>query len=423
MAGRHGPLRAVFLCAALLLAPAVAAAQAPPAPPAIDFAAELEAVEAQLFVTPDDPQTQFTRGMLLAELGRHLEAADVFRRMLARDPGLLRPRLELGRVLMLAQDYHGARYNFEQVLAHELPEGVRRNVMMVLARIREQLPQFTASLDIVYDNNPSQATSVEEVEIDGLRFRLNDDARANTSTGVRLLLDGRVPLPGSPLWFVRGVAEHVDYDGKAFDFSYLQLAGGRHLKFAEHTLTLEIGHHWARYQQQRLYDGLDWRLSDYRPLRPDLSLELALAGMRLDYPVTPFRDGWQHLAEARLVYAVRPDSRWELNLGYIDNGAEEAAYAFRQSQLGLRRVDEWSGGWITGVRLQGGRARYQDADPFFRETRRDREARLEIDVLNRRLRIWKLTPRLHLGVVDHRSSIDFYAYRRGYFRLGMTGEF
>ena len=134
-------------------------------------------------------------------------------------------------------------------------------------------------------------------------------------------------------------------------------------------------------------------------------------------------DGWQHLAEARLVYAVRPDSRWELNLGYIDSGAEEAAYAFRQGQLGLRRVDEWSGGWITGVRLAGGRARYGDEDPFFRETRRDHETRLEIDVLNRRLRIWKLTPRLHLGVVDHRSSIDFYAYRRGYLRVGMTGEF
>ena len=75
------------------------------------------------------------------------------------------------------------------------------------------------------------------------------------------------------------------------------------------------------------------------------------------------------------------------------------------------------------MRLAGGRARYEDEDPFFRETRRDHETRLEIDVLNRRLRIWKLTPRLHLGVVDHRSSNDFYAYRRGYFRVGMTGEF
>ena len=129
--------------------------------------------------------------------------------------------------------------------------------------------------------------------------------------------------------------------------------------------------------------------------------ELAVSGMRLDYPVTPFRDGWQHLAEARLVYAVRPDSRWELNFGYIDSSAEEAAYAFHQGQLGLRRVDEWSGGWITGVRLAGGRARYEDEDPFFRETRSDHEARLEIDVLNRRLRIWKLTPRL-FGTPDER---------------------
>src|SRR5690606_27349475 len=182
MRERRGPLGAAFLCLALLLAPAAWAQAAPQ--PAIDFAAELKAAEARLFLDPTDLQTQFTRGMLLAELGRYLEAADAFRRMLAQDPRLLRPRLELGRVLMLAKDYDGARYNFEQVLAHELPEGVRRTVLGVLSRIREELPSLTASIDIVFDSNANQATSVDEVEIDGVRYRLNADAREKSSTGV-----------------------------------------------------------------------------------------------------------------------------------------------------------------------------------------------------------------------------------------------
>lgn len=425
MSKPRGPLGAAFLCLGLLLAPAAwgQSAPQPAARPAIDFAAELKAAEARLFLDPTDLQTQFTRGMLLAELGRYLEAADAFRRMLAQDPNLLRPRLELGRVLMLAKDYDGARYNFEQVLAHELPDGVRRTVLGVLSRIREELPSLTASIDIVFDSNANQATSVDEVEIDGVRYRLNADAREKSSTGVRVVLDGRVPIPNHSLWFVRGVVDHLEHDGKALDFSYLQASAGRHFKFADHTFTVELGHHWARYQNERLYDGANWTLSDFRVLRPDLSMKLALSGMRLDYPAYPYRDGWQHVAAATFIYAASPDSRWEMNLDYVDNGAKEDAYAFRLGQLGLRRVDEWGGGWITGVRVQAGQGRYQAPDPFFRETRRDTEARIEFDLLNRKIRIWKLSPRLHVGVIDRRSNIDFYAYRRGYMRLGLSGEF
>ncbi len=383
----------------------------------------LELVEARLAADPDDLQLIFTRGMLLAELESYGKAADAFRKMLSREPDLLRPRLELARVLMLSGNYYGARYNFEQVLKHDLPDTVQNNVTRMLTRIREELPSFDFVVELISDSNPKQATSSKEVEIDGLLFKLDDDARASRETGLRFLLDGRVPFGDPSLWFIRGQAEHLAYGNRDLDFSYLQLAGGRHFPRENHTLSLEAGYHWSRYQNESLYRGAIWRVSDFRSLRRDLFLRLDLTGLQLKYPDHSFRDGWQYTASSNLTYIITPRSRLNAGIGYTINRADESIYSFDQPFLSLRYVYEWPHGWITGANLRLSHIEYKDDDPFFRETRREREVRLEADILNRRLSVWRFSPRLTVGHVDHASNIDFFSWKRTYIRLGMTAEF
>jgi hypothetical protein len=410
-------LRAAFFCIV------VAAQAAAAAPPLSDTQAELDKVELQLAAVGYDPQLIFTRGMLLATQGKPLLAADVFRQMLARDPGLLRPRLELARVLMLADDLQGARYHFEQVLAHELPGPVRRNVIKMLARIREELPSFTVSIELMSDSNPRQATADEEVVIDGLVYHLNNDALAESATGLCLTLGGRYPIPGASMWFARGQAEHQEYEGNGLDFSYLQAAAGRHFRIDRHTLTLEGGYHQAWFQHEPLYAGAVLQLVDFWRLRPDLSIQANLSGLRLDYQDYAYRSSWQTTAKAALVYASAPDSRWELHAAYTFNDASERPYSYVQPKIGLRYIHEWSGGWITGLGVSANRSDYSAPDPFFGEARKERELDFEADLINRRIRIWRMSPRLIVGHVNHASNLDFYTWSRTYFRLGMSGDF
>ena len=121
-------------------------------------------------------QVLFLSGALYAMKGRYRDAAEEFRLMLARDPTLVRPRLELARALFLAREYNAARYHFEQVLASPLPDMVRANVLTYLTLIRERVPSFAFSFDIVADSNPKQATSTQIVEIGGLLYQLNQSA-------------------------------------------------------------------------------------------------------------------------------------------------------------------------------------------------------------------------------------------------------
>jgi len=392
-------------------------------PDTLDLEDYLEKVEEQLVIYPDDLQLIFVRGMLMAEMGRPLKAADSFRNMLARDPDLLRPRLELGRVLMQAGEYYGARYNFEQTLKHELPDTVRQNVMLMLARIREELPSFSLATELIFDSNPKQATSSKEVEIDGLIFKLDDDARADSETGLRLLFDGRIPFGDPKRWFTRAHVEHQEFSGRDLDFSYFQLAGGRHFPREKHTLTLEGGYHRSYYRHRLLYHGIIWSVSDFRALREDMFLNLNLTGMQLDYSDYSYRDSWQHTASATAIYVASPVSRWDAGLGYTINRAEESAYSFDQPFVHLRYAREWPGGWITGANFRASRIQYEAPDPFFRETRIESEIRVEADVLNRRIRLWRFSPRLLIGYVDYKSNIDFFSWQRNYVRVGMTAEF
>ena len=62
-----------------------------------------------------DKQVIFLSGVVHYHVGEYRLAADEFRVLLAMDPSLLRPRLELARALYMLGEYDAARYHFEQV--------------------------------------------------------------------------------------------------------------------------------------------------------------------------------------------------------------------------------------------------------------------------------------------------------------------
>ena len=73
--------------------------------------------------------------------------------------------------------------------------------------------------------------------------------------------------------------------------------------------------------------------------------------------------------------------------------------------------------------MQGLFAHYEAPDPFFGETRRDKEARVEIDVLNRKLKFWAFSPKILMGYVKRDSNLELYSYDRVYVRAGLSTEF
>ncbi|HZP88478.1 MAG TPA: surface lipoprotein assembly modifier [Burkholderiales bacterium] len=374
-------------------------------------------------VESPDLQTLFLSGLLHIERGRYDRAASEFRIMLSRDPTLLRPRLELARALFLARDYQGARYHFEQVLAAPLPDTVRANVLGYIGAIRNRLPSFAFSAEIISDSNPKQATSSKIVEIAGQPFVLTKKSRAHEEYGLQLTGQAKVPLANNPSWYASGYIENYDYPGRDFDQTYIQAVGGKHLEFDSHELDLELGAHYAAYQGTDLYRGPLARGSYAKRLLPNLWAGLYLDARKFDYQDFPYLNGWQTAETLELRYAISTNKSFFPSLFLIQHDARDSAWAFDAVGVGARYVHEWKGGWITRLSIQYSTYRYEGRDFFFDKVRSDHEWRSEISIGNRLLAYRGFIPRLILGIVDHRSNINLYAFDRVYVRAGVTKEY
>lgn len=365
----------------------------------------------------------FLSGLIYVRQGDYHAAADEFRLMLARDATLLRPRLELAHALFLSKDYEGASYHFQQVMAGNLPGEVRTKVQGFLYAIREQLPSYSISLDVVNDSNPKQSTNSKTVTIGGRSYQLNTTAPDQTVWGVAVNSSVHIPLPGNPTWFMRGSANLIDYPNRDNDQLNLQAMIGKHVRFEENTLTLEAGSQYFEYRGRNLYSGAVWRASDFWRQSDRSNWQTMLQGGQQIYPDYHYLDGWQYTLSLENQLVQSASSRWQTGASYSQNQARELAYAFSSPGIYFRYVREWPGGVISGVRWQKSLSDYCGDDPFFGMTRHDSEQRVEVDLLNRNWQVGGLSPHLLLGGIDHVSNIALYEFRRNYVKIGVSREF
>lgn len=365
----------------------------------------------------------FISGMLHAQNGQYDLAVEAFRLMLARDPALIRPRLELALALQNAGDRQGAKYHYEQALAAELPETVRRNIYRQLFDIRERQPSARLTLEMSSDSNPKQATQNRVVEIGGRPYVLNENSRAETVWGVAGTADVHWPLASDPTWFAHAYGEMYEYPGRAVDSQYLQAALGKRFEWGLHHAALEVGGHAFHREEGNRYTGATTRGTGFLRLAPQLALTTEVSWKALNYPELPYLTGSMIYAGGTGIYVPSPSQRWEFGAGVTRYRTREAAYAYTQPGVTARFMQEWAGGWITGVRLQALHAAFDAPDPFFGKAREDRELRLEFDVLNRKLKWWSFSPRLMVGYARRDSNLPLYDYKRAYVRIGLTREF
>jgi len=418
-----------LLCALLALPSAAPAASKEDIQRATTLFAQGQIDQAEALVArlrqekPPDLQVVFLAGLIDIERGRYREAAEEFRRILTQDPRLLRPRLELARALYLAKEYEAARYNFEQVLAAPIPEAVRQNVLWYIDQIRERVPTFAFSVDVVSDSNPKQATSSKVVDIGGRLYVLTESSRAEEAQGLDISAFGKLPLPANPSWFVTGFVENQDYSGRELDQTYVQLLGGKHIDVGNQRLDFQVGGHYGAYQGSDLYTGALVRATDLIRFRPNAFAVLYAEAAQFTYGDYPYLDGWLLSGTLEVRYALSVDKALNATITYSQRDAKEPAYAFTGPRVSVRYSQEWSGGWIASGLLEYSHYAYEANDPFFGVTRDDYEWRGEVGITNRKLVFHGFLPRLVVGVIDHPSNITLYEFNRTYIRLGVAKEF
>jgi tetratricopeptide (TPR) repeat protein len=372
---------------------------------------------------PGDPQVSFLQGQLEFAEGNYGKAVALYRGMLSRDPSLLRVRLELARALFAARDYDAARYHFEIALGQTLDENVRQNIYAFLRAIQGRVSWFSFSVIFGPDSNPNSATSARTIDLLGVPFDVNPDARARKAFGMVVNAQGRYAFGEDNRYFAAGALEYRNYEGSFADSEALELTLGRSVVTGQALWTAEFGPLAAGFQDQELYHGWIARITNALPFGERFLSNSYFSLKRLEYPRFAHLTSDQYWAGTTVRYAIDATSAVWTSATLWTNRAREQPFSYNAVEASVGYSKELPARFNLQVQFFANRYVYDELQPLFGEDRKDRLARLDLAVTARDWTLYGFAPRLSVSTARNTSTIALFSYTRRFAGVGLTREF
>ncbi|MFA5122675.1 surface lipoprotein assembly modifier [Zavarzinia sp.] len=419
-------LAATLLAAGVLLGrPAAALDGAVPLPPEgapAPVAAPAEPTEEQL-----QTEAEFRQGLLAVAAGQYDDAAQIFDDILARDPDLVRVRLELARALFLAGDQDDrARFQFERVLAGDLPEAVKQNVERFLDAIRQRRSwTLEAEVAIVPDSNINGGANSREVNIGGLPFFLNESSAKKSGVGLLTSVNGsyRFNLPGRWRFQTQGAYSQHSYDDRQYDDSILSWGAGPRYLFERGEIGLAfVGYYrWLGLDPYSM--SLGAQLTGNYLLTRRLRIEATTRIAEVSSYLPGGREGPTYDASLTLRYALSPRVLVYASVDTLREDFDAAALADTTAGVSAGIYGDLPWGFSAGASYRYGETDYDGVQPIFNTDRKDTNWQVSTTLLNRKINVWKVTPIFRYTHVNNQSNLSIYEYSRDIYEIGLTKEF
>ena len=363
-------------------------------------------------------------------------AIAAFREMLIDQPGLVRVHLELGRAFFLKGEDDLARQHFEWVLAGEPPAPVVANVQRFLAAIRARRRwSFNVGFALAPDSNIGAGSDERTIyiPIGGANLPFRRNAPELTTSGIGVSVWGgaeyQVPLGDRLRLRAGGQFARREYEGSQFD----QLFLGTHL-----------GPRWLvdRETELSLLTSARQSWTGTAPDNRELGARLEV-GRRLTQQVTAFVQaswhGRRHRTQERShldgpiwdaslssAWVVTPTVRTNLTLGYGREQPDSERERNRSRWLGAGVSVILPLGFTVGG---GGEVRWTDFEGGWfphtppGENRADRTHSLRASVHNRAVTLFGFSPELVAVHEERETNAQLYDYQRTHGELRFVRQF
>jgi hypothetical protein len=350
----------------------------------------------------------------------------MIRRILDRNPGLLRVRLELARTLFMETKDEEADYHLRLAAARHPSVMVTRNIARFREAIRARRSwRFNFDIGFTPDSNINSATDKQSVDVYGLPFQLDPGSRARSGTGrfvggdasIRLNRSGRFPI------YLGAYGRWVSYPDHDFDDAYaggeagpeFELAGGQLRTtatslmrwYGSRPLVSSFGAHFA-YEKMA---GDKWTIGGSVLVRHN------------DYFRRSDVDGWD--AELR-ASANRPLGATALGFAYAGverSWANDPGQAFWRERAGIGILKEI--GWGLRPQLSIDLARQVGDSPLapFGKERRDWFLQGNFSIYKRDWSLRGFAPSLSLTITRNQSTLSLYDEKRVRGEVRLTKAF
>ena len=383
-------------------------------------------LERFLAATPDDSQGQFLLATIAVAQKDYDTAISLFRRILVREPGAERVRLELARAFFLKGDYDNADRQFRFARAGDIDDAVKANVdrfLSAINRLREWT--FNFSFALAPDTNQNAATSASQVSIFGLPFALDNDARKQSGIG----LAGDIGGEWSPLLDDNVKARiganlyRVEYSGGEFDDMTVSAYGGPQFLFSNWDFSVLATGFKRWFANQDYISGAGGKLAADYGITSDWVVGASLGGQAVINNFIPEQGGPLWSAQTQVAYVLSPSSLFQLQLGFNRQEAQIAPYSYSGVWFGGGYSQDLPWGFSAGFQPSYFITRYDATLAAFGKTRSDDAVSLAFTLLNRRFDYHGFTPRFSYVFTEQHSNIPLYSFTRNQFQIGVTSLF
>jgi hypothetical protein len=360
-------------------------------------------------------QHAFVDGMASYAARDYRRAEVLFRRILDRDPRLLRVRLELARTLFMEKQDEQADYHFRLAAGEHPPTVVLRNITRFREAIRARRAwRFSFDFGFAPDSNINSATAKEVIDIYGLPFQLDPGARARSGTGhfvggegsVRLNRDGNVPI------YVGAYGRLLRYRDHRFDDAYAGAEAGPEFRLAGGRLRATATGLMRWYGRRPLVSSFGAHLDFEKIVGGNLTLGGTLLLRRNDYARRDDVDGCD--AELR-ISANRPLGATTLGFAYVGlqrSWANDPGQAFWRERLGVGVLKEIGWGLRPQLTLDLGRQAGDGPLAPFGKKRQDWLLQGSFSIYKRDWSLGGFAPSLSLTMIRNYSTVTLYDEKR-----------
>ncbi len=375
---------------------------------------------------PDDRDALFLLGNVAIGQKKYDEAISLFRRLLVLEPDAERVRLELARAFFLKGDYQNADRQFRFARAGDIPDTAKENIDHFLGAIsRLRTWTFDFGLGLAPDTNQNAATSASQVQIFGLPFTLDPNARSQSGVGLAGSASGEwSPLVSDNIKARIGAGiSRVEYSGGQFDdMTFSGYAGPQFLYPNWDFSVLATGfQRW--YANKTFVSGIGGKLAGEYGITSNILAGGSVGIQAVTDRFTPQQSGTLYTTQAQAAYVLSPSSLAQLQIGFNRQNARIGAYSYSGVWTSAAYQRDLPFGFSASVQPAWFVTRYDEALPAFGKTRADDTLMLNATLLNRRFDYHGFTPRFSYTFTDQHSNLALYSYTRHQFQIGLTSQF
>ena len=354
------------------------------------------------------------------------EAIAALRAILIDHPGLTRVRLELARAFFLKGDDELSREHFERVLAGKPPAAMASNIRRFLHAIRARRDwSGYLTLGLEQNDNINNGADTEVIELFGLPFVVNEQSRRRAQTGVSVAagVERQFPLGERRRWLLGIDTTRGDYEGHAFDQTYLRVRGGvRWLWSRGGELSLQAIGAQRELARDRHSVDAGLLLNARHRLSARLGVNARAARTQTRHRRTSSADHSDRDYRLGATYLFSPLLQGDAHIG-VGSERFKSGIRHRSRHAGIGLSVILPSGWTLGGRLERWRQRHGENAPFSADRRVDRRRIARLFLLNRGLTFYGFSPQLLVTRERQKSNSTLDNYRRTRVDLRFVRQF